>query len=47
MLHAMHFIKALEMTVEKPIELYMDNKGCFNLINNWSIAGRTKHIDSR
>ena len=47
MLQAMHFIEALEMTVEKPMELYMDNKGCFDLINNWSVAGRTRHVDSR
>ena len=47
MLYAMHFIEALEMTVEKPMELYMDNKGCFDLINNWSVAGRTRHVDSR
>ena len=47
MLYAMDFIEALEMTVEKPMELYIDNKGCFDLINNWSVAGRTRHVDSR
>ena len=46
MLCAMHFIQALEMTIEKPIELYMDNKECFDLINNLSVAGCTRHVDS-
>ena len=47
MLHAVHFVEALELTAEKPVELQMDNKGCFDLINNWSVAGRTRHVDSR
>ena len=34
MLYTMHFIEALDLTVEKPIELCIDNKGCFDLINN-------------
>ena len=42
----MHFIEALEMTVEKPVELCRDNKGCFDLINNWSVAGHTRNADS-
>ena len=46
MLYTMHFIEALDLTVEKPMELCMDNKGCFDLINNWSVAGRTRHVDS-
>ena len=29
------------------MELCIDDKGCFDLINNWSVAGRTRHVDSR
>ena len=35
------------MTVENPMILYVDNKGCFDLINNWLVARRTLHVDSR
>ena len=35
------------MTVENPMIFFVDNKGCFDLINNWSVAGRTLHVDSR
>ena len=43
---AMCFIEALEMTVEKRMMLFIDNKGYFRLINNWLVAGHTRHVDS-
>ena len=47
MLHTTHFIEVLDLTAEKPMELHMDNKGCFDLISNWSVAGHTRHVGSR
>ena len=33
--------------VKKPIIVYCDNKGAVDLVNGWSVGGRTKHIDIR
>ena len=30
-----------------PMVLEMDNKGAVDLANNWSVAGRTRHVDVR
>ncbi len=28
-----------------PVILEMDNKGAVDIANNWSIRGRTRHVD--
>ena len=33
--------------MKKPIIVYCDNKGAVDLVNGWSVGGRTKHIDIR
>ena len=33
------------LSVELLTILEMDNKGAVNMANNWSVGGRTKHID--
>jgi hypothetical protein len=33
------------MEVKTPMTLYVDNKGVKDLINNWSVGGRMRHID--
>ena len=35
------------LQVEKPMILQMDNKGAVDLANNWSSAGRTRHVAVR
>ena len=45
MLYMYCLLKSLELEVKLPIVLEMDNKGAVDLANNWSIGGRTRHID--
>ena len=33
------------LTVELPMLLYIDNQGTVDLANNWSVGGRTRHVD--
>jgi len=33
--------------VKLPMILEIDNKGTVNLINNWSVGGRTRHVETR
>ena len=45
MLYVMRWLEALELQVEKPMVLEMDNKGAVDLANNWSTGGRTRHVE--
>ena len=47
MLFAMRVIEGLGLKVKKPMVLEMDNKGAVDLANNWSVAGRTRHIATK
>ena len=38
-------LKSLELEVKLPMVLEMDNKGAVDLANNWSMGGRTRHMD--
>ena len=38
-------LKSLGLQVELPMVLEMDNRGAVDLANNWSVGGRTRHID--
>ena len=38
---------SMELQVELPMLLEMYNKGAVDLANNWSIGGRTPHVDVR
>ena len=40
-------LKSLELEVKLPMVLEMDNKGAVDLANNWSVGGRTRHVDVR
>jgi hypothetical protein len=45
MIYAKHILESLGLQVETPMVLQMDNKGAVDLINSFSIGGRTRHID--
>ena len=45
MLYVVRTIESLGLKVEKPMILQADNKGAVDLANNWSIGGRTWHIE--
>lgn len=47
MLYVMHVMESMGLKVAKPMVLECDNKGAVDLANNWSIGGRTRHIDVR
>jgi hypothetical protein len=34
-------------TMQKPMILYVDNNGANDLVDNWSIGGRTRHVEVR
>ena len=47
MLYVKNVLESLGLKVQLPMILEMDNKGAVDLANNWSIGGRTRHIDVR
>jgi hypothetical protein len=47
MLFVMCIIESMGLTVKKPKILYVDNKGAKDLANNWSVGGRTRHVEVR
>jgi hypothetical protein len=38
-------LESIGLRVELPMVLEMDNRGAINLINSFSVGGRTRHID--
>ena len=47
MLLVMRIIELLGLKVEKHMQLKIYNKDFIDLINNWSVGGRTRHIAVR
>ena len=47
MMFAMRVIESMGLKVKLPMIVESDNKGAIDLINNWSTAGRTRHIATR
>jgi hypothetical protein len=47
MLFVYHVLKSIGLKVKLPMVLRLDNKGAFDLFNNWGVAGRTRHISVR
>jgi hypothetical protein len=45
MLFVMSIVESMGLKVKKPMILYLDNKGAKDLANNWSVGGRTRHIE--
>ena len=47
MLYTKKVVESMGMKVELPMILEMDNKGAVDLANNWSVGGRTRHVEVR
>ena len=47
MLFLMRVLQSIGLMVFLPMILYIDNKGAVDLANNWSVGGRTRHVDTR
>ena len=45
MLFVMIVLESMDLKVKKPMILEVDNKGAKDLAHNWSIGGRTRHVD--
>jgi hypothetical protein len=41
----MRVLESMDLKVKKPMILEVDNKGANDLAHNWSIGGRTRHVD--
>jgi hypothetical protein len=47
MLFNMRILESMGLKVRKPMILEIDNKGAVDLTHNWSVGGRTRHVDVR
>ena len=47
MLFVKETVESLELTVQLPMVLYVDNKGVKDIVDNWSVGGRTRHIATK
>ena len=47
MMYHLGFFESLEIQVELPMLLEIDNSGTVELANNWSVGGRTIYIEKR
>jgi hypothetical protein len=45
MMFVYHVLLGMELQVQLPMILFCDNKGTVDLANNWSVGGRTRHVD--
>ena len=47
MLYIRKIIESIGLKVKLPMILHVDNKGAKDLMNNWSVGGRTRHVEVR
>jgi hypothetical protein len=47
MLYTKNVLELISLKVKLPMVLEMDNKGAVGLANNWSVGGKTRHVDIR
>ena len=45
MMYVRNVLESMGLKVKLPMALEMDNKGAVDLAINWSIGGRTRHVD--
>ena len=45
MMFVCYIVTGLGLTVELPMTPHVDNRGAADLANNWSVGGRTRHMD--
>jgi hypothetical protein len=44
-IYGKNLLESIGLKVQLPMILEMDNKGAVDLINSFSVGGRTRHID--
>ena len=47
MMYVYRVVTAMELQVQLPMMVEMDNSGARDLANSWSVGGRTRHVDVR
>jgi hypothetical protein len=47
MMYVKKIVESIGLKVKHPMIIQVDNKGTKDLMNNWSVGGRTRHIDIR
>jgi len=47
MMFVKHVLESIGLKVKLPMMLEIDNKGAIDLCNNYSVGGRTRHIDTK
>ena len=47
MMYAKRIMESLELKVKLPMILEVDNKWIVDLVNNWSVRVRTRHVETR
>ena len=45
MLYFKHVMESMDLKVQLPMVLDIENQAAVHLANNWSVGGRTRHID--
>ena len=46
-MYAKRLLECMDLQVKLPMMLEMDNKGSVELVNNYSVGGRTRHMETR
>ena len=46
MLYVKRIMDSLELKVKFPMILEVDNKGAVDLVNNWGLEVRTRHVET-
>jgi hypothetical protein len=47
MLYTKRIIESLGLQMQLPMTLEVDNKGALDLVSNYSVRGRTRHVETR
>ena len=47
MLHVKNIIESIGLKVKLPMLLHVDNQGVREIVNNWSVGGRTRHVATK
>jgi hypothetical protein len=47
MLYIRNILESMGLKIKLPMKVVLDNKGAKDIINNWSVGGRTRHVGVR
>ena len=47
MVFQMNILESVNLRVQIPMILWVDNKGTIDLVNKWSVGGQTRHVESK